>query len=109
MTTDKRYIEGPIILKYNARSALAKMKRNKPEELNTIVTEILTALESLWIDKFTEMIYTTMVKHWRTVIDQSLLYCQRNQEQMNANFISQFEKPHKNSSLSVYLIEHITF
>lgn len=57
MTTDKRYIEGSIILKYDTRSALTKMKRNKPEELNTIVTEILTALESLWIDKVTEMIY----------------------------------------------------
>lgn len=59
MTAEKNCIKsqnGPVMLKYEVRAALANMKRTKVEGRNDIVTELLTVLDNFRIAKVTKVI-----------------------------------------------------
>lgn len=49
-------MDEPVVLKSEVKLALAMMNRNKSAGPNSIVIEILSALDNLGIDKITEII-----------------------------------------------------
>ncbi|XP_069991643.1 uncharacterized protein [Penaeus vannamei] len=52
----QKYMDGPKILKSEARAAMAKKKRNKAAGQDEIATEMLTSLDEFGTDKLVEII-----------------------------------------------------